>query len=103
MNHFGTPNPTKGRQLPADAPAPSVSSRPGRYIISQEAAIAAHAKAQGPDAVVIHDTHHLSEQCNTDAIKHKSHFGDLAWAIGKGYRPCEHCLTTSGDHPADET
>lgn len=60
----------------------------GRYLISADAV-----KTREPENVVVHDTQHLDERCNTDAIKHRIHFNDLNWAlVDKNYRPCEHCM-----------
>lgn len=97
MDHFGTPNPSESKPRLQ----PTRGAHLGRYIISVDDAVAAHAGTKARSDVVIHDTNHLSEQCNTDQIKHKSHFGDLEWAIGKGYRPCRHCMTTPGEHPTE--
>lgn len=73
----------------------------GRYIISLDAV--ARVKERHPVSdVVIHDSENLDERCNTDDIKRKSRFNNLSWAIGKGYRPCEHCMT-SPDEEAQTT
>lgn len=64
----------------------------GRYIISRDA-------VQEHNPVTIHDSEHLSESCNTDAIRHKSRFNDLDWALRLGYVPCLHCMPVSEGGP----
>lgn len=60
----------------------------GRYLISVK-----DAQAGDPGKVVIHDSTNFNEQCNTDQIRQKSYFNNLEWAIEKGYRLCQHCMT----------
>lgn len=60
----------------------------GRYLISVEAV-----ETRDPGQVVVHDLDRgVDERCNTDAIKRRSRFNDLAWAKSKGYRLCEYCF-----------
>lgn len=74
--------------------------RRGRYIIS-----IASVHAGDPRAVAVHDSRNKTEQCNVDDIKpaDRSYFDDLEWALGKGYHPCRHCMTTPGLITDDDT
>lgn len=66
----------------------------GRYLISVDQVKRVREKIDKPDKVIIHDTDNLKEQCNTDQIGRKVRFNDLEWALGIGYSPCGHCMTS---------
>lgn len=73
----------------------TAASQPrGRYVLNQEHARAVGEGQKASHDVVIHDSEHFHEECNTDDMKHKSYFNDLDWALMKGYRPCQHCMPT---------
>lgn len=83
----------KQAQAFEEEPTPAAPLRhDGRYLISVQAV-----QDGPPGDVVIHDLDHGDERCNVDAIKKRSRFNDLSWALGKGYRPCEFCLGDAGE------
>lgn len=63
--------------------------KPQRYLVSRKEI---KKFAKHPEQVHIHDTSHLSEQCNTDQIRKRRHSDLLTDFTRLGFALCQHCF-----------